>query len=76
MRTYERNASAMSASAIARDAFLPHTSRPVDVNLLIALADGVTDAEGEAAVQQVADRYVRPAHRAARMNVLSAIAPE
>jgi len=43
-----------------RDAYLPHTSRPVDVNMQIALADGVTDAEGEAAVQRVADRFGAP----------------
>jgi putative ABC transport system permease protein len=43
-----------------RDAYLPHTSRPADVNMLIALADGVPVAEGEAAVQRVADRYGAP----------------
>jgi len=43
-----------------RDAFLAHTSRPADVNLLIALADGVTVAEGGAAVQRVADRFGAP----------------
>jgi putative ABC transport system permease protein len=45
---------------LPRDAFLPHTSRPVDVNMLIKLADGVPDAEGEAAVQRVADRFGAP----------------
>lgn len=43
-----------------RDAFLPHTSRPVDVTILIALADGVSVADGEAAVQRVADRFGAP----------------
>jgi putative ABC transport system permease protein len=43
-----------------RDAYLPHTSRPADVNMLIALADGVPVAEGEAAVQRVADRFGAP----------------
>ena len=45
---------------LPRDAYLPHTSRPVDTNMLINLADGVPDAEGEAAVQQVADRFGAP----------------
>jgi putative ABC transport system permease protein len=43
-----------------RDAYLAHTSRPADVNMLIALADGVSLDEGEAAVQQVADRFGAP----------------
>ncbi|HWD43379.1 MAG TPA: ABC transporter permease [Actinomycetota bacterium] len=43
-----------------RDAYLPHTSRPADVNLRIALAGGVPVAEGEAAVQRVADRFGAP----------------
>jgi putative ABC transport system permease protein len=46
--------------ALPRAAFLPHTSRPADTNLQIALADGVTVAEGEAAVQRVADRFAAP----------------
>jgi putative ABC transport system permease protein len=46
--------------ALPREAFLPHTSRRVDVNMLINLADGVSDAEGEAAVQRVADRFDAP----------------
>jgi putative ABC transport system permease protein len=45
---------------LPRDAFLPHTSRPADVNMLINLADGVPDTRGEAAVQQVADRFDAP----------------
>jgi putative ABC transport system permease protein len=46
--------------ALPRDAVLPHTSRSVDANLLINLAAGVTEAEGEAAVQRVADRFGAP----------------
>ena len=46
--------------ALPREAFLPHTSRRVDVSMLINLADGVSDAEGEAAVQRVADRFDAP----------------
>jgi putative ABC transport system permease protein len=45
---------------LPRDAFLPHTSRPADVNMLINLADGVSEAKGEAAVQLVADRFDAP----------------
>ena len=46
--------------ALPRDAFLAHTSRPADLNMLIALADGVTIDEGEAAVRQVADEFDAP----------------
>jgi putative ABC transport system permease protein len=45
---------------LPRDAYLPHTSRPADVNMLIDLADGVPEAQGEAAVQRVADRFGAP----------------
>jgi len=56
----EDNLSEGGGIRLHRDAFLPHTSRPADVNMLIALADGVTDAAGEAAVQEVADRFGAP----------------
>jgi putative ABC transport system permease protein len=46
--------------ALPREAYLPHTSRPVDVNMLIDLAAGVSEADGEAAVQRVADRFGAP----------------
>jgi putative ABC transport system permease protein len=45
---------------LRRDAYAPHTSRPVDTNMLIALAAGVPETEGEAAVQQVANRFSAP----------------
>jgi putative ABC transport system permease protein len=45
---------------LRRDAYAPHTTRPVDTNMLIALAAGVPGAEGEAAVQQVANRFSAP----------------
>jgi putative ABC transport system permease protein len=45
---------------LPRDAYLPHTARQADVNMLIALADGVPDNQGEAAVQRVADRFDAP----------------
>ena len=56
----EDNLSEGGGIKLPRDAYLPHTSRPADVNMLIALADGVTVAEGEAAVQRVADRFGAP----------------
>jgi putative ABC transport system permease protein len=56
----EDNLSEGDGIKLPRDAYLPHTSRPADVNLLIALADGVPVAEGEAAVQRVADRFGAP----------------
>jgi putative ABC transport system permease protein len=49
-----------SGVAFPRDAFLPHTSQPADVNMLIKLADGVPIPEGRAAVQRVADRFGAP----------------
>ncbi len=42
------------------DDYLPHTSRPADVNMAIALADGVSIAEGERVVQRVADQFGAP----------------
>jgi putative ABC transport system permease protein len=57
---YEDDVSEGGGPRLHRDAYLPHTSRPADVNILIALADGVTPDEGEAAVQQVADRFGAP----------------
>jgi putative ABC transport system permease protein len=56
----EDNVSEGGGIRLHRDAYFPHTSRPADVNMLIALADGVTVAEGEAAVQRVADRFGAP----------------
>jgi putative ABC transport system permease protein len=56
----EDNLSEGGGIRLHRDAYLPHTSRPADVNMLIALADGVSLAEGEAAVQRVADRFGAP----------------
>ncbi|HEY8472388.1 MAG TPA: FtsX-like permease family protein [Natronosporangium sp.] len=46
--------------ALSRDAYLPHTTRRVDVTMLIALAPGVPEPAGEAAVQRVADRFGAP----------------
>jgi putative ABC transport system permease protein len=43
-----------------RDAFLPHTAQPSDFVIMIALADGVSEADGELAVQAVADRFASP----------------
>jgi putative ABC transport system permease protein len=43
-----------------RDGFLPHSARPADTNVMIALAPGVSVADGERAVQQVADRFGAP----------------
>jgi putative ABC transport system permease protein len=45
---------------LPREAWFAHTSRPADVNLLVALADGVSVDDGEAAVQRVADRFGGP----------------
>jgi putative ABC transport system permease protein len=56
----EDNVSEGGGIRLHRDAYLPHTSRSADVNMPIALADGVPVAEGEAAVQQVADRFGAP----------------
>jgi putative ABC transport system permease protein len=41
-------------------AFRPHTAQPADVAVLVTLADGVSEADGEQAVQQVADRFGAP----------------
>jgi putative ABC transport system permease protein len=57
---YVDNLSEGGGVRLHRDAYLLHTSRPADLNLRIALADGVSEAEGEAAVQRVADRFGAP----------------
>jgi putative ABC transport system permease protein len=41
-------------------AFRPHTAQPADVVVLVTLADGVSEGDGERAVQQVADRFGAP----------------
>jgi putative ABC transport system permease protein len=41
-------------------AFRPHTAQPADLAVLVTLADGVSEADGERAVQQVADRFGAP----------------
>jgi putative ABC transport system permease protein len=43
-----------------RDAFTPHSAQPSDYVVMVALADGVSEADGELAVQQVADRFAAP----------------
>jgi putative ABC transport system permease protein len=43
-----------------RDAFLPHTAQPMDFVVMVGLADGVAEADGERAVQQVADHFGAP----------------
>ena len=50
----------MGPVVLHRDAFLPHTAQPSDFVIMIALADGVSDADGELAVQAVADRFAAP----------------
>jgi putative ABC transport system permease protein len=43
-----------------RDAFVPHTAQPNDFLVMVGLADGVAEADGELAVQEVADRFGSP----------------
>jgi putative ABC transport system permease protein len=46
---------------LPRAAWVPHSAtQPSDVALLVGLADGVSTAEGEAAIQPVADRFGAP----------------
>ena len=45
---------------VHRDALAPHTNRPVAINMVIALDDSVSLADGEAAVQRVVDRFSAP----------------
>jgi putative ABC transport system permease protein len=45
---------------VPRAAYLPHTARPADVVVMIALADGVSGADGERAIQHVADGLGAP----------------
>jgi putative ABC transport system permease protein len=50
----------MGDVVVHRDAFRPHTSNPGDFVVLVSLADGVSETEGELAVQAVADRHASP----------------
>src|SRR5690606_5384376 len=45
---------------VPRAAFEAHTARPGDLVVLVGLADGVSEAEGERAVQEVVDRFGGP----------------
>jgi putative ABC transport system permease protein len=57
---YEDHLSEGGGIRLHRNAYLPHSSRHADTNILIAMADGVTVEEGEAAVQRVADQFGAP----------------
>jgi putative ABC transport system permease protein len=50
----------MGPVILHRDAFVSHTAQPSDFAVMIGLADGVSEADGELAVQQVADRFGSP----------------
>jgi len=51
----------MGDVVLPKAAWVPHSAtQPSDVALLIDLADGVSTAEGEAAIQPVADRFGAP----------------
>jgi putative ABC transport system permease protein len=56
----EDNLSEGGGLRLPRDAYLPHTSRPADGIVQITLAEGVSLADGERAVQRVADRFGAP----------------
>jgi putative ABC transport system permease protein len=45
---------------VPEQTFRPHTAQPGDVVVMVTLAGGVSEAEGERAVQAVADRYGAP----------------
>jgi putative ABC transport system permease protein len=54
------NLVASAGIVLPRELYLPHTSRPVDTNMLIRLSDGVSEVAGEQATQRVADRFGAP----------------
>ncbi|HLT69420.1 MAG TPA: FtsX-like permease family protein [Acidimicrobiales bacterium] len=45
---------------LPRRLYLDHAPQPADLTVMVRLADGVAEAEGEAAVQAVADRFGAP----------------
>ncbi|HLM63693.1 MAG TPA: FtsX-like permease family protein [Acidimicrobiales bacterium] len=45
---------------VPRAAWAPHAGQPTDMVVAIALADGVSTADGEAAIQPIADRFGGP----------------
>jgi putative ABC transport system permease protein len=54
------NEDLMGEVMIHADTFAPHTAMPTNFVAMIRLADGVPEAEGERAVQAVADRFGSP----------------
>jgi putative ABC transport system permease protein len=57
--TYDET-SLMGDVLVPREVWEPHAAQPVDEIVAIDLADGVTDAQGQAAIQPLADRYGAP----------------
>jgi putative ABC transport system permease protein len=60
VRTIYDDADLVGPMLVSREAWAPHAQQASDVVVLVELADGVSMAEGEAAVQAVADRYLAP----------------
>ncbi|MBN2623091.1 MAG: ABC transporter permease [Acidimicrobiales bacterium] len=50
----------MGGLILPEDAFRSHTAQPSDFIVMIGLADGVAETDGERAVQAVADRFSAP----------------
>ena len=60
VRTVYDDADLVGPILVSRDAWAPHAQQVSDTVVLIELADGVSMAQGEAAVQTVADQYLAP----------------
>jgi putative ABC transport system permease protein len=56
---YDRNTLAGNY-VISKDAWNPHATQQFDIVVMIQLAEGVSISDGQAAVQQVADRFFAP----------------
>ena len=57
--TYSR-ATLLGDVIVPTEVWLPHAAQPTDDVVAIELADGVTDAQGQAAIQPLADEYGAP----------------
>jgi putative ABC transport system permease protein len=60
VRTVYDDADLVGPVLVSREAWAPHAQQESDTVVLIELADGVSMAQGEAAVQKVADQHLAP----------------
>src|SRR5690606_38385399 len=60
VRAVYSNDDLLGGLLLPRRLYLDHAPQPADLTVMVRVADGVAEAEGEAAVQAVADRFGAP----------------